>query len=163
MILPSKHHCLSYIFQSHSIAKAQQYPTLNLRLWNPSALTILRQTLASVHLNTFSCSSTSTASLTEMVHSLCLFSFSFLLSPAACCAPLHFKTGSQHEINLEVLYATVISNQINSLPLGKGCPSISGHILVCVCMWVSEREKREKYAQIFLPKLKSLPFLAWKF
>lgn len=53
----------------------QQYHTRSQTLWNPAVLTILRQTSASVHLNTFSCRSTSTASLTEMLHILCLFPF----------------------------------------------------------------------------------------
>lgn len=76
VVLLSKHHCWVLRVLSYSIEKkSQQYHTRSQTLWNPAVLTILRQTSASVHLNTFSCRSTSTASLTEMLHILCLFPF----------------------------------------------------------------------------------------
>lgn len=95
------------------LQKSRQYPTPRLPLWNPAVLTILRQTSASVHLNTLSCSGTSTASLAEMLHTLCL---PLPLPVCSLWQPvwhlLHYEAESQHKNNTEVCHS--ISNQFTS-------------------------------------------------
>ena len=123
-VLHSQYKDLSYVFTE---------------LWT-AVMTILRQTSAPVHLNTLSCSSTSAASLTEILHILCLSSFS-LFHPLhhPVLHLLHYITKKlQHVQKITWRYAT--EYQINALASGQVCSSITGFIL----LWVQGQGQKQK-------------------
>lgn len=146
VVLPSKHHCLSYFFTLTLLQNLNSIPhwtsLFEIQLCWQSCIRLRLQ-----------CTSTLShvlphqqpVSLRCYTFFVCLpFSFCSLQQPVLHLP--HYETESQHKNNEKLCH--YISYQINSLLSCRGRTSISGHILLCVYMWVIQRQKHaQKFPQ----------------